>query len=121
MKNKTTTKILAILMIICVLCTCFTGCKKAIRTEDQTVSATITDVYHKNSWIQPVRVGKVSSMVSHPEKNIVHLQYENLTLSVNNKSLYNECKDNVGNNIDIILRTTYYDDGTSHKRLVYEQ
>lgn len=109
-------RLISIILIITTLL-CLTSCAELINTETQEVDATVVSVYHKNAWVQPVWTGKVMIMVSHPAKNEVTFQYENVTLTVNSQSLYNHYKDKIGATVKCDLITEYYDDGSTRQTL----
>lgn len=115
-KRKFITFILVAIMSIF----CLSGCKKAIHTETTVVEATVVDIYHKNSWTQYVWTGKTMTVIYHKAKYKVTLQYVDYKTTVDNKDLYDQCKDNIGAIVECNLVTTYYEDGTAEIKLKWE-
>lgn len=103
--------------LIAVLLICCTGCSELINIETKEVDAVIADVYYKSAWVQPISTGKTMIMVTHPAQYKVTFEYEDVTLTVNNKKLYDFCKDNIGATVKCNLIIGYYDDGTVRKTL----
>ena len=93
------------------------GCAKVINTETITVDATVIETSHRGAWIQPVVAGKVTTFITHPEQNIVKIQYEDIVISVNDKELYNYYKDRNGETIECNLITKYFDNITTYSYL----
>lgn len=109
-------KILSVLLVTTMLL-CFIGCAELINTETQEVEATVVSVYHKNAWVQPIFTGKTIMMISYPARNEVTFQYQNVTLTINNRELYNYYKDKIGTTVKCDLITEYYDDGSTCQTL----
>lgn len=109
-------KIISIALIALTLF-CFTGCAELINTETQEVDATITDVYFKSAWVQLIPTGKTMVTVTHPAQYKVTFEYEGVTLTVNNKKIYDFCKENIDCTVKCNLIIEYYDDGTVRKTL----
>jgi hypothetical protein len=103
--------------LIAILLLCLSSCAELINTETQEVDATITDVYFKSAWVQPISTGKTMMMVTHPAQYKVTFEYEGVTLTVNNKKLYDFCKENMDCTVKCNLIIEYYDDGTVRKTL----
>ena len=93
------------------------GCAKVINTETITVDATVIETSHRGAWIQPVVAGKFRTFITHPEQNIVKIQYEDIVISVNDKELYNYYKDRNGETIKCNLITKYFDNNTTYTYL----
>ena len=110
-------KRIIILALIAVILLCFTGCAKLINTETQEVEATITDVYHRGAWVQMISSGKTMIPISHPAKYEVTFTYEDVTLTVDDKELYDYYKGKIGATVKCDLITKYYDNGAVHKTL----
>ena len=106
-------KIIITICLISLSLMIFTGCRKEVSRETIDIKATIVSTEHKAMWIQPIHSGKVTTFITHPERNEVELKYENVSQTINNKDLYTICKDNKGNLIDCKLITIHYDDDTN--------
>lgn len=105
------------ILLITVLLLCFVGCAELINTETQEVEATVTDVYYKGAWVQMISTGKTTTWITHPAKYNVTFEYENVTLTVNNKELYDYYKDKIGVAVKCNLITEYYDDDSVRQKL----
>ena len=103
--------------LIAVILLCFVGCAKLINTETQEVDATVTDVHYRCAWTQMVWSGKVMIPIIHPAEYKVTFTYQNVTLTVNDKNLYDSYKDNIGTIVKCDLITKYYDNGNIHLAL----
>jgi len=108
--------ILTIVLIITSIF-CFTGCAELINTEIQEVDATVTDIYHRAAWVQMMSTGKTMIPISHPAKYEVTFTYEDVTLTVDDKELYDYYKDKIGTTVKCDLITEYYDNGTTRQKL----
>lgn len=103
-------KIISIALIVIILF-CFTGCAELINTETQEVDATVTDIYHRAAWVQMMSTGKAMIPISHPAKYEVTFTYEDVTLTVDDKELYDYYKNKIGTTVKCDLITEYYDNG----------
>lgn len=105
------------LALIAIMLLCFVSCAELVNTEMQEVEATVTDVYHRGAWVQMIFTGKVMVPISHPAEYKVTLTYKNVTLTVNDKELYDLYKDKVGETVKCDLIIKYYDDGSTSQKL----
>lgn len=75
-------------------------------------------------WIQTqtiiVNKTPVVTNIVHPEINRITVKYENIEKNFDSKTLYNQYKDNIGTEIDAVLVTTYFDNGTKKQKLEIE-
>ncbi len=109
-------KIISFIIISMILLT-LVGCARVTNTETTVVDGTVIDTVHKNAWSQPIKTGKVTTFIRHPEKNYVYIQYNDITISVNDSELYDYYKDHIGETIECNLITDYYDNGKTKTRL----
>ena len=70
------------------------------------------DEYHRGLYVIPVRVGKVTTMQTHPAVNRITVEYNGIEYSVNGRDTYENYKDKVGEYTNGILETRTYDNGT---------
>ena len=112
-------KINSIILILLIVTLMFSGCAELVRSETMTVDAVVTDTYHRNAWMQPIRAGKVTTFVRHPAKNCVVVEYEEVTLTINDKDVYDQYKNNIGAIVQCELVMDYYDDGTCKRYLKF--
>lgn len=110
-------KKITILALLVAMLLCFVGCAKLINTETQEVDATVTDVYHRGAWVQMISNGKTMIPISHPAQYKVTFEYKNITLTVDDKTLYDYYKSKIGTTTKCDLIKEYYDDGTVKQTL----
>ena len=79
-----------------ILCVILTGCNPVDAEEKLEVTATVTDMQYKDSYItmMPVYTGEFVTFVSqtHPAQYLVTICYEDVSETFNNKSLYERVK-----------------------------
>lgn len=70
--------------LLCAIC--LVGCGRNIETETiETVTLNIEDIYHRNSWVQVVPIGKAVTSIYHSEINEVKFDYNGYDISVNDE------------------------------------
>ena len=109
MKSKN--RILALLLLV-VLIFSFVGCAKCIDTKYENVEVTIVDRYHRSMWMQPVRVGKVTTFITHPEVWHITVVYKDIQYTVSGRDAYNKYKDKIGQTTIGELEIRTFDNGT---------
>ena len=113
-------KIISITLIAAILL-CFASCAKLVSTETQEVEATVTDVRYKASWVQRISTGKTTMNIIHPAQYKVVFAYNDVTLTVNSKHLYDYYKDQIGTTVKCDLITNHYDDGSTRQSLKLQE
>lgn len=109
--------LVGIIVLIAIILLCFVGCTELINTETQEVDATVTDIYHQAMWLQPIKCGKITTYITHPAQYKVTFVYEDITLTVDDKELYDRYKDKIGTTVKCDLITEYYDDNSVRQKL----
>lgn len=109
MKSKN--RILA-LLLVAVLIFSLVGCAKCISTEYENVEVTVVDKYHRGVWLQPMRVGKVTTMITHPAVWYITVEYNDVEYTVSGSDTYNKYKDKIGQTTIGELEIRTYDNGT---------
>lgn len=105
-------------MIVTLLCTLLfimVGCAKLISSEEFVDTVTIVDVNYSPSWVQPMKVGKTTTSITHPASYDVKIAYgENnqFSTTVDDSNLYKKCKDKVGETLNAKFVKNTYEDGT---------
>jgi PBP1b-binding outer membrane lipoprotein LpoB len=111
-------KLIPLILLITLL---LTSCAKVTKTKKEIVKATVVDAYHRNQWVQTqtiiVNKSPIVTNIVHPEKNCITVKYANITETFDSKSLYSRYKDDIGTEIEVVLITTYFDDGTKKQKL----
>ena len=108
-------KILILLLYVSFL---LTGCSKLVSTETKNVEVTITDTYHKASWMQPVSTGKFTTWITHPAVWRVYVEYDGAEYTIDGADTYKLFEDKIGQTVTGILEIRKYDDGTSKYDIV---
>lgn len=100
-----------LIILISLLFTIFlVGCGRNLETKTiETVTLSVVDTYHRNSWAQPIMVGKAMSTIFHPEQNVVEFEHNGYDFEVNNREVYDHCKDRKSVQAKIYKNT--YDNG----------
>lgn len=93
------------------------GFDKVIDTTQETVTATITNTYHKPSWLQPIHSGKITTYITHPAKNIVVVEYDNMEFVIDDYDCYDYCEDKIGQSVQVILEKRIYEKGNIRQNI----
>lgn len=104
-------KFLNVITIICLIIL-LSGCAKLVNIEHQEVEVTITDEYHRGMYVTPMRVGKVTTMQTHPAVYRITVEYNGIEYTISGSDTYNKYKDKVGEIATGTLEILTYDDGT---------
>lgn len=104
-------------VIIIALIFCFSGCAKITNIETQEVFATVTDVHYTGPWVQFIPTGKAVIPISHSAKYEVTFTYEDVTLKVDDKELYDYYKNKIGTTVKCDLVTEHYDNDSVKRTL----
>ena len=101
-------KICLLLLVVVLL---LSGCAfpKEVKRETENVVGVVMDTNFTPARIIPVRCGKITTFISHPACYSVYVEYNGIEEVFNNSFLYDNYK--VGDNIDLVLITIYYDNG----------
>lgn len=107
--------------LILLMLLAITSCAKVVKTEEQTVKATVVDAYHRGQMIQPYTIiinnhPHVQTRII-PAVNRITIKYGIIEENINSRTLYNQYKDSIGAEIDAVLITTYFDNDTTKQRL----
>ena len=81
--------------------------------------AVVYDQYYKPTYMQPVRVGKVTSFITHPAQYYTYVSYGDMKETFSGAGIYRQYKK--GDTIVCELITTYYDDNTVSYKLKYKE
>ncbi len=100
--------------IVVIVCLIFllAGCKKCINTEYENVEVTIVDEYHRGSYSVPMRIGKVTTIQTHPAVYRITVEYNSIEYTISGSDTYNKYKDKVGQTTTGTLEIRTYDDGS---------
>lgn len=107
---KYTNKVLALLLITAMLIS-FAGCAECISTEYKNVEVTIVEEYHRDTWRQIVRVGKVATVITHPAVWQITVRYGDANYTINDRDTYNKYKEKIGETVVGRLEIRTYDNG----------
>lgn len=101
-------KICLLLLVVVLL---LSGCAfpKEVKRETENVVGVVVDTNFTPSRIIPMRCGKITTFITQPARYSVYVEYNGIEEVFNDSFLYDNYK--VGDNIDLILITIYYDNG----------
>lgn len=108
---KLKNKILA-LLLFALLAFSLVGCAKCISTEYDNVEVTVVDVYHRGTYVTPIRVGKVTSTIVHPAIWHTMVEYNSVEYTISGSDIYHKYKDKINQTAIGKLEIRTYDDGT---------
>lgn len=92
-------KLLGIILASIALVGCST---KPLVYCDERVDAVVINKEYKKPYITPIMSGKVVVPITHPEKYIVILQYDNVKESIDSESLYELVE--IGSTLPVVYR-----------------
>ncbi|MBR5014302.1 MAG: hypothetical protein IKY16_06820 [Bacteroidales bacterium] len=87
------------------------GCAKLVETKYEDVKVIITDSYHRSALVQPIKAGKVMTVITHPAIYRITVKYNGIEYSINGRDTYNKYKDKIGETVSGILEKRIYDNG----------
>lgn len=90
----------------------FTGCAECISVEQQEVDVKIVEAYHRPSYCVPMRVGKVTTIMTYPAIYRITIEYNDKKYTINGSQAYHKYKDKVNQTVKGILEIRTYDDDT---------
>ena len=101
-------KICLLLLVVALL---LGGCAfpKEVKRETENVIGVVVDTNFTPARIIPMRCGKITTFISYPACYSVYVEYNSIEEVFNDSFLYDNYK--VGDNIELILITIYYDNG----------
>lgn len=89
-----------------------TGCAKEISRETIVDEVTITSTDYTGSWLQPMKSGKTTIMITHAAQYDVYFEYDGFKFEVDDSDIYDICKGKEGEKIKAEIMIKKYDDGT---------
>lgn len=105
-------KNITIILTIAVICSCFIGCTKCIKTETYTDQVKIVDTHYVDGrWISAFN-GKSQTLIYLPATYQVIVSYNDAEYTVDGGDVYNKYKDKIGNTVNATIEKKNYDDGT---------
>lgn len=104
-------KFLSMTVMVCLMFL-FVGCAKCISTEYENVEVTIVDEYYRGTYITPMRIGKVTTMQTHPAVYRISVEYDSIEYTISSSETYKKYKDKVGQTVIGTLEIRTYDDGS---------
>lgn len=101
-------KICLLLLVVVLL---LSGCAfpKEVKRETENVVGVVVDTNFTPSRIIPMHCGKITTFIRQPARYSVYVEYNGIKETFNDSFLYDNYK--VGDNIDLVLITIYYDNG----------
>lgn len=89
-----------------------TGCAELVSTETITVDAEISQTYHRAYYVTPMKIGNVTTQITHPASWSTYVMYEGKEYKIGTKEAYNLCKGREGETIKATFNIKTYDDGS---------
>lgn len=87
-----------------------TGCTRNLETKTiKEVTLNIDEVHHTSARSQPVVIGKIVSSVYYPAEYEVEFEYNGYEFEIDDKEIYEYCKDKKSIKANIYIST--YDNG----------
>ena len=101
-------KICLLLLVVVLL---LDGCAfpKEVKRETENIVGVVVDTNFTPSRIIPMYCGKITTFIRQPARYSVYVEYNGMKETFNDSFLYDNYK--IGDNIDLILITIYYDNG----------
>ena len=100
-----------VLLLLAVFLFGLVGCAKCISTEYKNVEITVVDEYHSAMWVQPMIVGKVTTMIVHPAIWRITVEYNGVEYTLNGEDIYKKYENKIGQTIIGELEIKTYDNG----------
>ena len=114
-------RLFAILLAILLVLT-FAGCAEVKEQDSILVPAILVDTHYKGMWLQPVVTGKSVTMITHPADYDLIFEYEGKRYNLDvDSETYNTYENAVGQEFDMELVTTVYDDDTTETVLRFPE
>lgn len=106
------------IILLAIMCVAFSACsnRTPVETSEELIYATVTDEYHRSSWVQfiPHKVGNVmtTTTIPHPAQYKITVKYKEFEKTFNDRVFYEENHDRIGKTVAIKLVYIKYDDGS---------
>jgi hypothetical protein len=107
-------KVFNIIIVLCLILT-LNGCAKLTNTEYEDVEVTVVDSYYYPMWVQPIVVGKTTSLITHPAIYRITVEYDGKKFDFSGSEIYNKYEDKVGETVMGVLAIYTYDDGSTRR------
>ena len=104
-------KLISIICLILILLN-FTSCAELISTDYEDVEVLVVDKYHRGVWLQPIRVNKTTTYITHPATWSIMVEYEGVEYTISGRDVYDKYEDKIGQTTTGTLEIKTYDDGT---------
>lgn len=88
------------------------GCAKETSREAIQLEVVIKDTIYRGGWSQPMIVGKTTTFIHHPTEYNVYLLIEGNEKKYDDSSMYEYCRDKVGQTVNAEFVKIYYDDNS---------
>ena len=113
MRNNISGILMFAALILCgILVVALINGPKCINTEQEMVEVTIVDEYHRSSYMTPMRVGKITTMQTHPAVYRITVEYNGEQYTVSGRDTYNRYKEKIGATTTGTLEIRTYENGT---------
>ena len=92
-------KVIIIIASLLVILYTFTGCSELVSKEETVVDVKIIDTYKRASYTTPLKVGKVTSIITHPAVYKVYVDYDGTKFTLTGKDVYEKYENKVGQTV----------------------
>ena len=114
-------RLFAIILLILLVLT-FVGCAEVKEQGSMLVPAILVDTHYKRAWIQPMKSGKTVMMINHPADYDLIFEYEGKRYNLDvDSDIYNTYENAVGQEFNMELVTTVYDNNTTETALRFPE
>ena len=114
-------RLFAILLAILLVLT-LAGCAEVKEQDSMLVPAILVDTHYKSMWLQPVVTGKLVTMIHHPADYDLIFEYEEQRYNLDvDSDIFNTYENAVGQEFDMELITTVYDNNTTETTLRFPE
>lgn len=110
--------LLLVVLFLIVMPMILTGCAKLVSTDHETVEVTIVDEHHRNAYLVPMRVGKVTTLRTVPASYHITVEYNGVQYTHSGHATWGQYKDMIGCTIPATLEIYTYDDGTVKHNII---
>ena len=95
-----------------------TACAKCISVTYEEVEVTVVNKYHRDMWLQPIRINNHTSFITHPEVWEITIDYNGVEYVINGSDTYNKYEDKIGQIVVGKLEIRTYEDGNVKYKIV---
>jgi hypothetical protein len=92
---------------------------KPIKIERKDIEVTIIGKHYRGMYVSPMKVGKSTTMITHPSVYEILVEYNGTEFTINDFDTYQKYKDKVGEAATGVLEVCTYKDGSKTSDFIY--